>query len=138
MPYLTRAYTSWLSFGCWAVIETQARSSATFVLGVERLQRTPLSVAAYGYLDVLIFFLRFPPLTELRAHPPPLAITEELRTLKYKYKIAYEAYRSCVEALTKASSNGDRPSADLLEREAKSLRVLTEARRKLLAAMAGS
>jgi hypothetical protein len=66
-----------------------------------------------------------------------LTITEEIHTLKIRYKFAYEAYQSCVEALTKASSNGDKPSAELLEKEAKSLTALTEARGKLLAAMAG-
>jgi signal transduction histidine kinase len=66
-----------------------------------------------------------------------LVSDRERFTLKQKYKIAHDAYQSCVRALTQAVMNGDKPSADLLEKEANTLRQLTEARGGLLAAMAG-
>ena len=62
------------------------------------------------------------------------ATLEALRTLRLKYKAAYEAYQCC--ARSHAGVNGDKPSADLLEKETAALRHLTEARAKLLAAMA--
>ena len=60
---------------------------------------------------------------------------QQLRTLKHKYKIAYEAYQSCVKALTEAARGGDKPSAKLLSKEAEALRALTDARAQLLAAI---
>jgi hypothetical protein len=60
----------------------------------------------------------------------------KLRELRLKYNAAYTAYQSCVIALNEAALSGQAPSAELLENEAKSLRELTEARAKLLAAMA--
>jgi hypothetical protein len=61
---------------------------------------------------------------------------QQLRTLKQKYKIAYDAYQSCVKALTEAGLGGNKPSAELLHQEAEALRALTEARAQLLAAIA--
>jgi len=65
--------------------------------------------------------------------PPP--VTPDLLTLRTKYNVAYSAYRSCVEALSRASTTGRPPSQDLLDAEARALRELTEARGSLLAAM---
>lgn len=53
-----------------------------------------------------------------------------------RYKTAYEAYQSCVKALTEASHDGGKPSQELLEKESKAISQLTEARAALLAAMA--
>ena len=53
-----------------------------------------------------------------------------------RYNAAYTAYQSCVLALNDAAMSGKPPSKTLLENEARSLRELTEARGKLLAAMA--
>jgi hypothetical protein len=64
--------------------------------------------------------------------PMARATLSELRTLRMKYKVAYEAYQSCVRAGTK----GEKASADLLEQETVALRQLTETRARLLAAMA--
>jgi hypothetical protein len=60
---------------------------------------------------------------------------EALQVLRMKYHAAYDAYRSCVEALSKASINGGVPSQELLDKEAAALHELTEARGNLLAAM---
>ena len=60
---------------------------------------------------------------------------EALQVLRMKYHAAYDAYRSCVEALSKASMNGGAPSQELLHNEGEALRELTEARANLLAAM---
>ena len=65
--------------------------------------------------------------------PPPA--NPDLSTLRTRYNAAYSAYRSCVEALSGASTTGRPPSQDLLDAEAKALRELTEARGNLLAAM---
>lgn len=59
-----------------------------------------------------------------------------LRDLRQRYNAAYTAYQSCVRALTEASASGVAPSAELLAKEAKALRQLTEARAALLEAMA--
>jgi hypothetical protein len=61
---------------------------------------------------------------------------QQLRTLKQKYQIAYEAYQSCVKALTEAGLKGNKPSPELLDKEAEALRTLTDARAQLLAAIA--
>jgi hypothetical protein len=58
-----------------------------------------------------------------------MAPTEDkLLELRQRYKAAYTAYRSCVEALTELNLNGEKPSAELLGKEAKALRELNEAR----------
>jgi hypothetical protein len=57
-----------------------------------------------------------------------------LREFRLKYKVAYEAYQSCVQA--NAALKGHKPPADLLERETAALRRLSETRADLLAAMA--
>jgi hypothetical protein len=54
----------------------------------------------------------------------------ELRELRLRYEAAYTAYQSCVEALAKAGSQGKRPSAELLQKEAQALRELNEARER--------
>jgi hypothetical protein len=64
------------------------------------------------------------------------ASDQERRTLRLKYQTAYEAYQSCVKALADANLNGNKPSPELLEKEAAALRPLIEARAKLLAALA--
>ena len=64
----------------------------------------------------------------------PRATLAALREFRLKYKVAYEAYQSCVRA--NAGLKGDKPSADLLEKETAALRQLTETRAELLAAMA--
>jgi hypothetical protein len=66
---------------------------------------------------------------------PPIS-DEQLRELRMRYNAAYTAYQSCVLALNEAAMSGKPPSKTLLENEAKSLGELTEARAKLLAAMA--
>jgi len=66
---------------------------------------------------------------------PPVT-DERLRELRLRYNAAYTAYQSCVLALNEAAMSGKPPSNTLLENEAKALRELTEARAKLLAAMA--
>ena len=66
-----------------------------------------------------------------------MAITEAtLRDLRQRYNAAYTAYQSCVLALNEVSMSGKRPSPELLANEAKALHELTEARGKLLAALA--
>ena len=59
----------------------------------------------------------------------------DLQALRLKYRIAYDAYRTCFDALSKASVRGEGPSMELLKREAESLREFGEARANLLAAM---
>jgi hypothetical protein len=61
---------------------------------------------------------------------------DSLRELRQRYNAAYSAYQSCVEALTAASLNGEKPSAELLEK-AKALRELNEARAAYRAALVG-
>lgn len=51
----------------------------------------------------------------------------KLRELRQRYQAAYNAYQSCVDALTAAMKQGG-PSDELLEKEAKALRELNEAR----------
>jgi hypothetical protein len=58
----------------------------------------------------------------------PRATEEKLRELRQRYQAAYTAYQSCVDALTDASFRGERPPAELMEKEAKALRELNEAR----------
>ena len=61
-----------------------------------------------------------------------MAIREEsLLAARLRYDAAFSALQSCVR------SNSAAPCTELLELEAKALRALTEARAKLLAAIAG-
>jgi hypothetical protein len=56
-------------------------------------------------------------------------LTEEhLRELRQRYQVAYTAYQSCVDALTKVSFKGEKPSSELWAKEAMALRELNEAR----------
>jgi hypothetical protein len=57
---------------------------------------------------------------------PPTEAT--LRDLRQRYQAAYTAYQSCVDALTEMGLKGEKPSDELLQREAKALRELNEAR----------
>jgi hypothetical protein len=59
-----------------------------------------------------------------------------LITLRMRYRTAYEAYQSCVKALTEAGANGNKPSVELLDNEVKAVRRLAETRAALLVAMA--
>jgi len=59
----------------------------------------------------------------------------DLQALRLKYRIAYDAYRTCFDALSKASVRGEGPSMELLKREAEALREFGEARANLLASM---
>jgi hypothetical protein len=65
-----------------------------------------------------------------------VAITSsDLRELQHRYNAAYTAYQSCIIAINEAAMSGKAPSENLRVSEAKSLRDLTDARGKLLAAM---
>jgi hypothetical protein len=66
---------------------------------------------------------------------PPVTDVQ-LRELRHRYNAAYTAYQSCVIALNEAAMSGVPLSHELLDKEAKALRELNEARAKLLAAMA--
>ena len=59
----------------------------------------------------------------------------DLQAFRLKYRIAYDAYRTCFDALSKASVRGEGPSMELLKREAEALREFSESRANLLAAM---
>jgi hypothetical protein len=61
--------------------------------------------------------------------------TKELRELRHKYKAAYTSYMHCVQALSDASQSGAWPSAEVLEREDKSLEELKNCRQALLDAL---
>jgi hypothetical protein len=65
----------------------------------------------------------------------PSITQAQLQTLRLKYNAAYTAYRSCVDALSKASVDGGTVSPALLKNEAIALRDLTETRAALLATM---
>ena len=58
---------------------------------------------------------------------PPIS-ESELRELRQRYQAAYTAYQSCVDALTEIGSRGEKPSDELLHKEAHALRELNEAR----------
>ena len=66
----------------------------------------------------------------------PTPYNASLRALRMKYKSAFTAHESCMQALTDTKLRGEQPSRDLLDREAEALRVVNEARDSLLAAMA--
>jgi hypothetical protein len=66
---------------------------------------------------------------------PPSITRAQLQPLPLKYNAAYTAYRGCVDALSKASVDGEAPSPDRLQKEATTLRELADARSNLLAAM---
>ena len=58
---------------------------------------------------------------------PPVT-EDKLRELRQRYQLAYTAYQSCVDALTAVMSKHEGPSAELMDKEAKALRELNEAR----------
>jgi hypothetical protein len=58
--------------------------------------------------------------------------TKELSELRHKYKMAYTAYLSCVQALSEASHNGVWPSEDVLKQEETALNELKSTRQALL------
>jgi hypothetical protein len=60
----------------------------------------------------------------------------EMRAARLRYNAAYSAYQSCVIALNEAVIAGQKASDELLRNEAAALRELTEARGKLLDALA--
>jgi hypothetical protein len=68
----------------------------------------------------------------------PTISDAELRLLRLRYNAAYSAYQSCVMALNEAVMSGVSASPDLLKNEAAVLRELTDARAKLLDAMAAA
>ena len=53
----------------------------------------------------------------------------ELVDLRLRYESAYKAYQSYVLALEEVWRGGEKPSADLLERQKKALRELNEERK---------
>jgi hypothetical protein len=63
--------------------------------------------------------------TRLRTMP---ITDEQLRELRERYRVAYTAYMSCVDALTVLVSKREKAPAELMEKEAKALRELNEAR----------
>ena len=68
----------------------------------------------------------------------PSIADAELRALRLRYNAAYSAYQSCVMALNEAVISGVLASPELLKNEAAALRELTDARGKLLDAMAAA
>jgi len=58
------------------------------------------------------------------------------RELRLRYKAAFSAYQNCVVALAETALSGRTPSSELLMREAQALRELTEARSRMLDALA--
>ena len=66
----------------------------------------------------------------------PTPYHAELRSLRMKYKSASTAHESCARAIKEAKQRGEEPSHELLEQLDKALLAVTEARAKLLAAMA--
>jgi hypothetical protein len=61
--------------------------------------------------------------------------TAELRELRHRYKVAYTSYLSCVQALSDASQNGIRPSAEVVGKEEKAFEELKFMRQALLDAL---
>jgi len=47
----------------------------------------------------------------------PAIARAQLQSRRLNHNAAYTAYRSCVEALSKASIDGNTPSPDLLQKE---------------------
>ncbi len=62
--------------------------------------------------------------------------TEELRQLRHRYKEAYTAYMTCVQALSDASQQGVRPEDNAKQNEQKVFNELAFARMLLLDALA--
>ena len=59
----------------------------------------------------------------------PISDTE-LVHLRLQYEAAYDAYQSCVLALEEVWRGGEKPSAELLERQKTALRELNEERKR--------
>jgi hypothetical protein len=68
--------------------------------------------------------------------PLPAVSEARVRTLRMRYNAAYAAYQSCLMAINEASMTGQAASPELLSSEAAALSELTEARGRLLGAMA--
>ena len=66
----------------------------------------------------------------------PTSYHAELRSLRMKYKSASTAHEGCTRAIREAKQRGEEPSHVLLEQLAQALLAVTDARAKLLAAMA--
>jgi hypothetical protein len=66
----------------------------------------------------------------------PNATEAVLHELRMRYQVAYTAYQACVRAVTEATMGGDVVSPALLQKEARALEALKQARASLLAAMA--
>jgi hypothetical protein len=58
-----------------------------------------------------------------------------LQELRMRYQVAHTAYQACVRAVTEATMGGDVVSPALLQKEARALEALKQARASLLAAM---
>ena len=58
--------------------------------------------------------------------------TKELSELRHKYKMAYTAYLTCVQALSEASHHGVWPTPDVLKQEETALNELKFTRQALL------
>ena len=54
----------------------------------------------------------------------------ELVALRLRYETAYEAYQSCALALEEVLRGGEKPSAELLERQTTAFRELNEQRKR--------
>ena len=59
----------------------------------------------------------------------------ELLALRHRYRCAYTSYLTCVKALSDVALNASRPSPELIDNEASSLKEVTEARKALLRAI---
>lgn len=58
--------------------------------------------------------------------------TKELRELRHRYKSAYTQYMSCVQALSDASTRGEWPPTDMVQREHATFAELAFVRHELL------
>jgi hypothetical protein len=68
--------------------------------------------------------------------PMPWNSDPAIQALRLTYNAAVDAHSGCARAVTDAVLRGEEPSAALLEVEAKAKATLSEARKKLHAAMA--
>ncbi len=65
----------------------------------------------------------------------PTPYNAALRELRLKYKSAFSAHESCLQALTEAKLRGEEPARELVARETEALRAVNEARDRLIGAM---
>jgi hypothetical protein len=68
-------------------------------------------------------------------HVSTPATQPTLLQLRHRYRRAYTSYLSCVKALSDVAVKATRPSQELLDSEASSLREMNEAREALLSAI---